>query len=225
MLNHIALGTDFKEYYNYDGNPLPIRPLSTFEMDEILKKSVGGVSPFIFDKWIEFKLGLLEEDEEIELNQDNYNSFLDFNSKMDHWIVYYSMKDFQPTEFSKPDYEGEFEDDFDDWSMRYPKGYYQVRKMKHVHEIADRVISMTIQPETKLMEVLTNDQGVTLATMVHAFHVPLTDKAWKLTPLQTKFIFFSRPGAPEIVEDVSEIPGITGGTMEEITKKLREMVG
>lgn len=221
MLKHIALGTDFVDYYNYDGNALPIRPLSTYELDEALKKSVGGISPLIFNEFVKFKLNLIE-DSEIKITKHNYESFLDFHNEFDHWIVYYSIKDFQDSDFSKPDYEGEYKK-YDDWNADFPKGYYKVREMKYVHKIAEKIMSMTNQPETKLMKILENDEGQILATFVHYFHVPLADKAWKLTPLQQKYIIFSRPGAPEYVEDVEKIPGIKGGTMEEIAKQLKDM--
>jgi len=210
MLKYITLGINNKQYFNYDGNPLPIRPLSTYELDECLKNAVEGIPSSIFDKVVKLKLDIIK-DIDVNLNQRNYKEFLTYYNEIDYWTVYYSIKDFQDEEFSMPDYEQEKE---------HPKGYYTVKKMDYVHEIAKEIMGMTNKPVVQLMEILSNSKGKELATMVHRFHVPLVDEAWKLTPLQSDFLWYSRPDAPEIVK---EIPGISGGNIKDISEKLRAM--
>ena len=222
MLKYIALGTDCKEYFNYDGKPLPIRPLSTYELDEVFVQSVEGVSPLIFESVLKVKMGLLEDTKDIDINKNNYRDFLLYYNEIDYWTVYYAMKDFQEEKFSMPDFDGEFKD-FKNWDKDKPKGYFIVKKMKHVHQMSKDITSMTVQPIEKLIEVLTNADGKTLATMIHRFHQPLASEAWKLTPLQTSFIIYSRPDAPYIVKTVEELPGIKRGNLKDITDKLREM--
>lgn len=221
MLKYIKLGTKAKEFFNYDGNPLPIRPLSTYELDQAFVMAVEGISPLIFDAVISSKLDVYES-QEIIITKDNYKAFLEYYSEIDYWVVYFAMKDFQDEEFSMPDYSGEFKDDFVDWDVEKPKGYYMVRNMKYIHKIARDIKNMTEQPVESLMEILKNKEGQLLATMVHAFHVPLASEAWQLTPLQTDFIYYTRPGAPVIVDDIKDVPGIKGGTLEDITNQLRE---
>ena len=223
MIENILLGIHKKEFFNYNGVPFPIRPLSTYELDEAMIRAVEGISPIIFDKVVKLKLRLLEKDENIDLTRENYADFLRYYNEIDYWTVYYSTKDFQNEDFQKPDFSAEFEEEFEDWSLKKPKGYYIIRKMRYIHMIADDIMTMTDQPVSKLTEVLKNSRGRTLATMVHQFHVPLVSEAWKMTPLQTTFLYFSRPGAPEVVDDIEDIPGIKGGTLEEITKQLKAM--
>lgn len=224
MLKYIVLGTDCKEYFNYDGKPLPIRPLSTYEMDQILMKSVEGVSPLIFNSVLKVKLGLLKDNEEdIKLDKFNYRDFLIFYNEIDYWTVYNSMKDFQDESFSFPDYEKEFRKDFEDWDENKPKGYYFVRKMTHVHEIAKDILTMTTQPPEKIVKVLTNADGKTLASIVHKFHQPLVSEAWKLTPIQTSFIYYSSPDAPQVLESVDDLPGIKKGTYKEVMQQLKDL--
>jgi len=222
MIKYIQLGTDCKEYFFYDGKPLPIRPLSSYELDQAFLKAVEGVSPIIFESVINLKLNL-KEDIDIKLNKNNYKDFMSYYNEVDYWIVYFAMKDFQEEDFSFPDYEGKFREEFEDWDMKKPTGYYYVRKMKYVHDISKDISNMSSQSPDKLMEILINAEGKTLATLVHKFHQPLNSKAWKLTPLQTYFIYYSRPGAPQIVKTVEELPGIKKGKYSDILKQLEAM--
>lgn len=223
MIKYISLGTDCKEYFNYDGKPLPIRPLSTYELDEILKKAVEGLSSIVFEKVVKLKLNVLDKKEEIKLDKNKYKDFLTYYNEVDYWTVYYAMKDFQSEKFSMPDYEGEFKDDFEDWVGNKPKGYYIVRKMKYVHKISDDIMNMTSPRMEELVSIIENDQGKILATIVHKLNTPLVSKAWELTPFQTKFLYYTRDGAPEIVESIDDVPGIKKGNFNEITKQLKEM--
>ena len=220
MIKYIALGTDCKEYFNYDGKPLPIRPLSTFELDQAFLKAIEGVSPLIFDSVIKHKLGIVDDSKQIKFDKNTYKDFLKYYNEIDYWVVYFSIKDFQEENFSFPDFDGEYSQKFDNWKEDNPKGYYQVKSMKYIHKLATDIIQMTSQPVEKLMEVLANSEGKVLATMVHSFHQPLASEAWKLTPLQTTFIFYTRPGAPQVLKDVQDLPGIKRGKYQDIEKQL-----
>ena len=223
LLKYIELGTDYKEWFNYDGQPLPIRPLSSYELDQALLKALQeGVSQKTFDVMIKVKLDL-DPSTKIDLNIDDYEEFLKYYNEIDYWTVFYSMKDFQPEDFSKPDFKGEFEDDFNDWKPTAPKGYYIVRKMKYVHKIAEDVKSMTDQPVIKLVELLQTPKGKTLASTIHYLHIPFVSSAWKLTPFQEKFIFYSRPGAPQLLKSESDLPGIKEGRLGDIWTQLKGM--
>jgi len=223
LLKYITLGIENKEYYNYNGNPLPIRPISTFERDQALLNALEGISPLIFDKVIKVKLNLLDEDEDFKLDKNNYKDFLLYYNEIDYWTVYYSMKDFQDEEFSMPDYNDEFKE-ISNWKAENPKGYYIIKQMNDVHKIAKDVLTMSDAPIIKLVEVLQNAEGQELAVMIHRFNVPLASAAWKLTPLQTKFIFYSSSDAPIVVESKADLPGIkSGSTLQEVTEQLKEM--
>lgn len=221
-LKYIKLGTNCKEWFNYDGQGLPIRPLSTYEHDEALLKAIReGISQTTFNAVIKAKLNIVKPEEKINATISDYAEFVKYFNEIDYWIVYYSMKDFQPEEFSKPDFSKEFKKDFKDWSIDLPKGYYIVKKMKYVHQIADDIRLMTDAPVTEFIQVLKNNAGKNLASIVYTTHVPLTSEAWKLTPLQEKFLTYSAPGMPEILKDESDLPGITSGmTMREVMNKL-----
>lgn len=225
IIKYIKLGTSAKEWFNYDGQALPIRPLSSYEIDEIMLKIIeDGIPPIIFQSLYKVKMNLIEEDETIDITPQNYAHFFAYYNEIDYWTVYYSMKDFQEEDFSKPDIDCEFQKDYEDWDVRHPKGYYIVRKMKYVHEIAKDIKNMTSQPLIKLTGILSNKDGKVLASMIHRFHQPLASEAWKLTPLQEQFIYYSRPGAPMIIKDIEEIPGISGTmSLKEFSEKLKQM--
>lgn len=224
LLKFIELGTDCKEWFDYGGDSLPIRPLSTYEYDQIkLKIYEEGISEPVFKKIIQTRLSVFQkpESEQQEITLPFYKEYLQFSNEVDYWMVYYAMKDFQPEEFTSPDFNGEFEDDFDDWEMKKPKGYYIVRKMKYIHQIARDVKTMTNQPVIELKSILRNTKGKILASRTYAYHIPLVSEAWKLTPLQEKFLFYSRPGSPKVVSE-EEVPGVKGGTLRETLEQLKK---
>ena len=224
ILKYIELGTNAKEWFNYDGNPLPIRPLSSYEMDNITMKVIKeGITHSTFQQLIKLKLNLISPDEEVILDQANYVEFFKYYNEIDYWVVYNSIKDFQEESFSMPDYEEDYATKYDDWKPDRPKGYYIVREMKHVHEIAKDVKNMTSQSPQQLVEVLRSHDGKVLASRIFLLHVPLVSEAWKMTPLQSDFLYYARPGAPIMLKDKDELPGIKGGTMEEVMEQLRKL--
>ncbi|GAG21450.1 unnamed protein product, partial [marine sediment metagenome] len=153
ILKYIQLGTNAKEYFNYDGNPLPIRPLSTYEMDQIFLTVIKeGITQSTFKTLIELKMNLINPNDQIILDQNKYTEFAYYYHQVDYWTVYYSMKDFQPEGFSMPDYDEEFKDKYKDWNQENPKGYYIVREMKFVHDIARDIKNMTSQPPEQIIE-------------------------------------------------------------------------
>ena len=224
LLKYIELGTSHKEWFNYDGQALPIRPLSSYELDQALLKAIQeGISQKALQSVIKIKLKLQDKDSKIDLNIEDYQDFLKYYNEIDYWVVFFAMKDFQPENFSLPDYNGEFEKEFDDWNENKEKGYYIVRKMKYIHKMAEDIINMTDQPVTKLIEVVTNTKGKILASCIHAFHQPLVSEAWKLTPLQQKFMLYSSPDSPTLLRDESELPGIKSGRLIDIVNQLKGM--
>ena len=63
VLKYIKLGTNAKEWFNYDGNPLPIRPLSSYEIDNILLEVINeGITQPTFDILYKVKLKTLDKE-------------------------------------------------------------------------------------------------------------------------------------------------------------------
>lgn len=224
ILKYIKLGTNTKEWFNYDGSPLPIRPLSTYEMDNILGKIIKeGITQQTFNSIYKIKFNLFNEEEKVKVSQQNYLEFFNYFNIIDYWMVFYSMKDFQEEEFSQPDYNEEFRKDFEDWINDVPKGYYIVRKMKYVHQLAKDIQYMTAQPLVKLTKVLKNKSGKILASMIYTYHVPLANEAWKLTPLQEDFLYYARPGSPKLLDSEKDLPGVKAGSMKDIANQLSKL--
>ena len=217
ILKYIKLGTNSKEWFNYDGDPLPIRPLSTYELDTILEKIIGeGITQKTFSSVYKIKHNLINKENVVITNKKDYLEFFHYLNEIDYWIVYYAMKDFQDEDFSKPNYDEERE---------YPNGYYIVKKMKFVHNLAEDIKFMTSQPLLKLRQVLMNNRGKILASTIHTYHVPLANEAWKLTPLQETFLRYSDPNAPAIIASEDELPGIKAGSLKDIAKQLNALRG
>ena len=224
ILKYIKLGTNLKEWFNYDGCPLPIRPLSTYEMDEILGKIITeGITQKTFNSIYKIKFNLFNPLEKVKVSQQNYLEYFKYLNIIDYWMVFHSMKDFQDEDFSKPDYSEEFRDEYDDWTEDTPKGFYIVRKMKFVHQLAKDIQDMTSQPLAKLSQTLKNKSGKILASMVFTYHLPLVNEAWKLTPLQEDFLYYGDPNGPILITDEEDLPGIKAGSMKDIANQLAGM--
>jgi len=225
ILKYIKLGTNAKEWFNYDGEPLPIRPLSTYELDMILEKIIReGITQKTFSSVYKIKHNLIDKENVLMTTKEDYLEFFHYLNEIDYWTVFYAMKDFQDEKFSHPDFDGEYQDD-KNWHSYYPKGYYIVKKMKYVHQLAEDINFMTSQPLIKLRQTLKNSRGKILASAVHTYHVPLSNEAWKLTPLQETFLVYSSPDAPVILESEEELPGIKAGSLKDIAKQLNALKG
>ena len=217
ILKYIKLGTNAKEWFNYDGESLPIRPLSTHEMDSILEKIIReGITQKTFSSVYKIKHKLIDKETVIITTKEDYLEFFHYLNEIDYWTVYYAMKDFQEEDFSQPNFKEE---------RHYPNGYYIVKEMKYVHQLAQDIQYMTSQPLIKLRQTLKNNRGKILASTIHTYHVPLANEAWKLTPLQESFLRYSDPSAPAIIISEDELPGIKAGSLKDIAKQLNRLRG
>lgn len=187
LLKHITLGTDEILYYPYNGGkePLPLRPLSSFEIDQCFYKSFDDViDPKVVGFLIKYRLEVVRGSTEIkidDISNEKYINLLKAIYDTNYWIVYESMKDFQEEDFSKPD--------FSDFA--YPNGFNIVKKMKDVHEIAEFILDSSTQPLTVIKEILSDDFGRDIAYAVYYLNVPLAHFS-KLTKLQKRYLIYSK---------------------------------
>jgi len=135
-----------------------------------------------------------------EVHPDLLREYLKYLKESDYWIVYHAMKDFQPEDFSIDD----------------------VYKMRLVHEIAEHVIMLSSAPTDVIIDEIRTPEGQELAKVVYEFKIPLTDEAWKLTPLQHQFMIWASPDAPKKVADnldeLGEILPRIGDAIGRVTK-------
>lgn len=222
ILNHIRLGVNEKLYYDYNGEALPLRPISSWEYDQAFSKSLKYASKETAETLVKNKIKLINLEKEIDINNDLYKELHDFYNEVDYWIVFFSMKDFQPEDFSFPDFGNQFAEEFDDYDEMIPKGYYIIKKMEHIHNISRFITSTSTKPREVIREIIKSSSGRILASIHYKFHVPISDELWKLTPLQSNFIILSHPDAPKHFDTLDEVPGLKSGmTMNEILKVVR----
>lgn len=187
LLKHITLGTSEVLYYPYKGGkePLPLRPLSSFELDQCFYKSFDNATdPKLVGFLIKYRLEIIRGTQEInfdEIPNEKYINLLKLIYNTNYWVVYESMKDFQDEDFRKPDYDKE---------EKYPKGYYIVKQMNEVHEIAELIMDTSSQPDSVIKEILSDKFGRDVAYAVYYLNVPLAELK-KLTKLQKKYLVLS----------------------------------
>lgn len=178
MIKHITLGTKEVFFYNYNGEQLPLRPISSFELDDCFFKSLYFADKEIADLVVKIKLSLVSIKDNWEYDNKRLAELKKYFDDLDYWIVYHAMKDFQDIDFQKP------EDGF-------PKGIKLVRQMQHIHEIATEVLTYSYQPKEIIQEIIKTDDGETVATILFTLNIPLADFG-NLTQLQKDFLILSK---------------------------------
>jgi hypothetical protein len=204
MIRHISLGTNEVIYYNYFGEQLPLRPISTFELDDCFYNALKFADEEIADLVVKIKLRLIKPKTIIEFDNNRYAELQKYYSSIDYWIVFFSMKNFQDEEFAKP-IDGT------------PNGLHLVRKMRDIHKIARFILDASYQPKEIIREIVTSDDGKVVASIVFNLNVPLTDYS-KMTKLQRDFLVFSKLGGGK-TRKISK-----SGDKMKIRKQLKEVV-
>jgi len=180
MIKHISLGTSEVFYYNYFGEQLPLRPISTFELDECFYNTLNTTESDIAELVAKLKLCLISPKTEIKIDNKKYAELQKYYKNLDYWIVFFAMKDFQDEEFTKP-------------VAGIPHGIQLVRKMRDVHKIAKTILNASYQPKEVIQEIVRSSDGKILANIVFNLNVPLSDLS-KITKLQRDFLILSKSG-------------------------------
>jgi len=178
MIKHISLGTTEVYQYDYFGESLPLRPISSVELDECFYNTLKFLGAEVSNLVVKLKLSLVKPKEEIELDNQKLAVLQKYYNEVDYWIVFFAMKDFQDEEFSTT-------------VSGIPKGFHLVKKMRKVHEIAKIVLGFSYQPEEVIKEIIKSDEGEILANVIFTLNVPLTEIS-KMTKLQRDFLLYSR---------------------------------
>ena len=184
IINHVKLGVDNIFFYPYNEGkyPLPLRPISSFELDTAFYNSLEYAPGKIGGLVVKLRVGLIKGDRNINISNEGYKDLLKFYDNVNYWIVYFSMKDFQPKKFSEPDYE----------RNGHPKGYFLIKeKMQKVHEIADYIMNGSYQTEEVIKEVFEDTFGKEIGFCVYYLNQPL-NKIGKLTELQKDFLIYTK---------------------------------
>lgn len=182
ILKHIKLGTSEVLYYPYnDGRePLPLRPLSSFELDQCFYKALENANQKVSDLVIKIKLKLIDRDRDVNVSDEGYANLLKFYDYVDYWIVFYAMKDFQDEEFVKPNFDNNF-----------PNGFDAIINMLEVHEIANFVLDTSRDSPEIIKEIILDDYGKEIAYVVYYLNSPLA-LAKDLTKLQRDYLIYSK---------------------------------
>ena len=215
ILKHIKLGTSEVLYYPYaEGKyPLPLRPISSWELDDCFYRALENTPSNIADFIVKVKLDLIDRKTNINVENTGYVKLMKFYNSIDFWIVYYAMKDFQDEEFSVPDFNND----------EIPKGLEEVKKMKEVHEIAKFVMTASTGSDEVFKQVFKDDLGKELGYLILFLNKPLAD-AKDITKLQRDFMVFSKGELPKIVKgDIKKPKYIISGekmTVKEVFERF-----
>ena len=162
-------------FYQSGDISIPLRALSDYEIDEARYAAMDNADDKIAGILLKVRLGLLNGSKiKFEaIPKQMYAAYAKFIIDVDMWIVYYAMCDFMPPDFTIND----------------------VKKLRHVHKMAFEILNYSVKPQEEVIKFVSTKEGKRLATLIYKFHVPLTDKMWKLTPLQEQFMTLSHPDA------------------------------
>ena len=217
ILKHIKLGTKEVLYYPYNEGkePLPLRPISSYEMDQSFLESLLDAPEKIASLVIKLKLNLVKPEDEIKVSNDGYAKLLNYYNSVDYWVVYHAMKDFQEEWFKEPDY---------DKPKYYPKGFYKIREMDEVHDIADYIIGDSYKTETVIKEIFTDAIGREVAMFVVYLNQPISEIG-QMTKLQRDYLIYASGNLRKILkgEAINDKYSKTGEVMT--VKELIEQFG
>lgn len=192
VLKHIKLGTNEVLYYPYGegSEPLPLRPISSMELDECFYEALRGAPDNIADYIVKVKLDLIGRDTNINVTNTGYVKLMNFYNTIDYWVVFHAMKDFQDDWFKIKDYTK---------SEAYPKGFYYVQKMQVIHDIAKFILGASSRPKEVIKELFKDDYGREVAYLVLYMNIPLADIK-DITHLQRDYIIYSKTDLPKIIK-------------------------
>lgn len=210
ILKHIKLGTSQVMYYPYNNgrDPLPLRPLSSFELDQCFYNALEKANEKVASLIIKLKLKMVDRNREINVSEEGYSNLLRFFDYVDYWIVFYAMKDFQEPEFS-----------IIDFKTKFPIGFDIVLNMNKVHEIANFVLDSSRESEDIIKEILIDDYGNEIAQMVFYLNVPLATIK-DITKLQRDYLIFAKTGTKRVKRDSYVVSGQTM-TVKELLEKFK----
>jgi len=192
------LGIKAENIFTYDGINIKLRPLSSYEIDLAERKGYAFVTPSLAKLIMRIRLRDVALVKELKaIPPDMFVSIQDYYKEIDYHICYYSMKDFQPDDFSIDD----------------------IRKMKFVHDIAQKVLGMSSATDKSIIEVINSLDGSLLGNVIFNYNVPITDEAWKVTPLQYRFLELSSGNTKPLTKEEFE-QQVYGTKIDEVLKKL-----
>jgi len=214
ILKHIKLGTKEVLYFNYVGRfPLPLRPLSSWELDDCFYKALKEAPSKIASFLVDLKLDLLKDDVKINLSNEGYAELRKYYDSIDYWIVYHAMKDFQDEWFRQPDFETDI-----------PKGFEKIKEMQEIHKIAAFVYDTSYQPREVIEKIFKDKYGREVAYCVFYLKVPLADIP-DLTKLQRDYLLYSKGKLPQIMEGAAKEKSYSISGEEMTFQELMEKLG
>lgn len=181
-LRHIKLGVKEVFYYDYDGNALPLRPISSYEVDDCFYKALKYATQQVANLVIKIRLKLIDRAEEVDFGNEDYLSLQQHYDTISYWVVFHAMKDFQDEDFSIPIYQG---------NELLPKGIFLIRKMSYVHDIAEYILDSCYKPKEFVKEIIKDENGIEIAYLTLYFNIPLADMS-KITKLQRDFLIYAK---------------------------------
>ena len=182
ILRHIKLGVKEVFYYDYDSNALPLRPISSYELDDCFYKALSNATSKVADLVVKLRLKIIDRAEDVDFSNEDYLSLQKHYDAISYWVVFHSMKDFQDEDFKVPIYQ---EDEL------LPKGMFQIRRMSHIHNIANTIINSSYRPKEYVKQIVKDGLGREVAHLVLYFNVPLSNIS-DITRLQKSFLIYSK---------------------------------
>jgi len=181
-LRHIKLGVKEVFYYDYDSNALPLRPISSYELDDCFYKALEYATGKVADLIIKLRLNLIEKSEQVDFSNEDYLSLQQHYDTISYWVVFHSMKDFQDEDFKIPIFKND---------EILPKGMFQIREMSYIHDIANKIINTSYRPKEFIKQIVKDEYGKEIAYLNLYLNIPLASIP-DITKLQTSYLIYSK---------------------------------
>lgn len=168
LLEKIRQGNTLTSIFDYKGTELKYRALSSTEFDRARYKTLTMLTPKLTGFLLKIKLHVYDvrKVDWDKIPPKLFKSYYTFMKEVEYWIVYYSMKDYMPSDFSIDD----------------------VKKMNFVHDLAKKIYELSSASKKNLIIFCKSDEGSDIAKMVIDWNVPLISSIKDITPVQYKFM-------------------------------------
>ena len=187
FLKKLREGKCLTDVFDYDGEEITFRAVTSAEFDEAKYMSLEGVDDKLAGYILKVRLGMLDDKkidpDKLKEKDVLMRNYIKYMLEFDYWVVYHAMKDFQPRDFSFSD----------------------VKKMRYVHDLAQKAIHMSSENLRIVKSFVYTEEGKRLASLVFKYHQPLVNSALDVTPLQYSFLKESNPDKPAEVKDLNEL--------------------
>ncbi len=189
------------KYFFHDpsfSEAIPYRAITRYEHEIAKIEAMSNCSVPVMEFMADQAALTLEPIKTKELTAEEILEYQTYMFDLMVKIVYYGTRDFQKPEYSEQVIKDSYMD---------------------VLGLSQEILNASIRPKEEVIQLINSIDGKNLLTIHYNLGVPLTDAAWKLTPLQVQFLY---KGKIQATAPKKAAPTITQEELSKDPEKVKE---